>query len=101
MKFDDALVERLARRLQSHDEIGVRCFWEDYKPAIIDILNELFDWQPIDTAPKDESWFLSIGNDGSKVPRSARWDEDMWTDEYLSMLEPTHWLPMIPLPEVN
>ena len=55
------------------------------------------EWQPIETAPKDESIILVYSTeDGWAV---ATWnDGNWWTDGGWSHY-PTHWMPLPPAPE--
>lgn len=49
------------------------------------------EWQPIETAPKDGTWFLAYEAD---VPMyTAHWDEDGWYDLEWKC-RPTHWMPL-------
>lgn len=63
-------------------------------------------WKPIITFPKDGTWILcyqQIDNKTYKI-QSARWHDGVlggpgW--EYSVKYYPTHWRPMIDLPEIN
>ena len=56
------------------------------------------NWQPIETAPKDGRDLLIFGSGGIVI---GWWDDSCryWChqDLYLSIDEPTHWMPL-PLP---
>lgn len=56
------------------------------------------EWQPIETAPKDE-WILVFGtHTRSLCPvLTVRWDGDEWQsgdDGYRPYVVPTHWMPL-------
>lgn len=56
------------------------------------------DWQPIETAPKDGTWFLACCRDGI-VPRLVRWADrydrlPIGNDHAVWSSLPTHWLPI-------
>lgn len=58
------------------------------------------EWQPIETAPKDGSVVLGwcvyqYGSDG-KAMFISWWDDARWVDDYITEVNPIHW---IPLPE--
>lgn len=59
-----------------------------------------FDWQPIDTAPKDGSQILLadrlVAADGYFEP-SANNDKGSWIWPYV-LRNPTHWMPLTNLP---
>ena len=71
---------------------------------------ELMDWQPIETAPKDGRWVLVCGGNWRVImawyalnPRIDRayWKvSDEWDDYELADDQPTHWMPL-PEPPVN
>ena len=72
------------------------------------------DWQPIETAPKDGSKVLlvvrgrvHIGSyfntvrieHGVEVSRHEGWNwGDIWLSLYLDKPQPTHWMPLPPVP---
>jgi hypothetical protein len=55
-------------------------------------------WQPIETAPKDGTWFLA--HEPGESMKAMRWDTDTrdknhaWRDHELLKYEPTHWMPL-------
>jgi hypothetical protein len=51
------------------------------------------DWQPIETAPKDdETWVLAFNGDEYAV---CIWTGEYWSDnEYMMRPQPTHWMPL-------
>lgn len=59
----------------------------------------MIDWQPIETAPRDErvllwdGWWVFIGEDVSAVAPEA---ERCWLDESMDIppMDPTHWAPL-------
>lgn len=54
------------------------------------------DWLPIDSAPKDGSWFMGFENVGLRtgLQRQCRWHNDRWNDGGYDPSEPTHWMPL-------
>lgn len=56
------------------------------------------EWQPIETAPRDGTWFLAVME--GFVPDVVRWHEGKWQhDEDGDSLLPenwplTHWMPL-------
>lgn len=82
------------------------------------------EWQPIETAPKDGSWIV-LGRHSWTVLPVARWGEVFdgewafdawlladptlclgvddgvlgWADDHESDAMPTHWMPVLSLPE--
>ena len=108
-------------RLDEHEH-------RDAYPAILDAMNALRAplpiWQPIDTAPKDGTWVLLAGgtcvvDEGrpAKRPVTAQWSgfvnsrtgnrsgrwQFAWYDSgyYGTYSDPTHWMPLPPLPHVH
>lgn len=67
---------------------------------------ELLDksqWQPIETAPKDEEWVMLL-DDPELIPVFALWDEDAgeWiTAGTRKVVHPTHWMPLPDPPEAK
>lgn len=74
------------------------------------------EWQPIETAPKDGTWVLVYGfiNDGYQNEcriTTAQWAKVLdYSDQYCwryahyesghyGQIEPTHWMPLPPLPK--
>jgi len=59
-------------------------------------------WQPIETAPKDESWFLMVDTHGDMAV--GLFDIDLGIihdprDEYdVGVTHPTHWMPLLAPP---
>lgn len=66
--------------------------------------NEQYQWQPIESAPKDGTFIMLImaGNNPHSnepyIPAILRWLSDRWgdddTDEDWSNWKPTHWMPL-------
>lgn len=74
-------------------------------------------WQPIETAPKDGTWILITGGEGNwpdtdevapvvsafcekNYHGEDTWHYCFWEGGWYSMYEnPTHWMPLPPLPE--
>lgn len=60
-----------------------------------------FDWQLIETAPRDGTEILVVAEDSLWI---ASYDSrtEAWSDQGCVEFDadPTYWLPMIPLPEV-
>lgn len=65
-------------------------------------IRAVFDWQPIETAPRDGTEILAVVDDSLWIA-SYDSDAEAWTDQGCVEFDtdPTHWLPMIPLPEVK
>jgi hypothetical protein len=58
-------------------------------------------WRPIETAPKDGTWIITISHPWSSIPVSLHWDGSRWWDDNLGDAgewQPTHWLPRSALP---
>jgi len=61
-------------------------------------------WHPIETAPRDGTWFLVYRKDGGVVV-ACRHNPSSRTDEILSVpgryaqVETTHWMPLPPPPQ--
>lgn len=65
------------------------------------------EWQPIETAPKDGTWFISakfVGHPShptalwwvAKTQWSVRWNK-LWDGiEPSGLADPTHWIPIQP-----
>ena len=56
------------------------------------------EWQPIETAPKDGREILGWFGSASVI----RWHigtESFWTDGFMRLREPTHWMPLPEPPE--
>ena len=62
------------------------------------------EWRPIETAPKDGSWFLGYDEDGPRLV--CCWSEEVqdWVadsrDIYTDAVTLTHWMPL-PDPPVS
>jgi hypothetical protein len=60
----------------------------------------MIDWQPIETAPRDGTWFLAFGKHSRDrcTMMVICWDGDPdWVsadDGYRPYLSPTHWMPL-------
>lgn len=58
------------------------------------------EWQPIETAPKDQRWLLFGGPKG-RVPYVGRWfvwaglnaENGFWQSHCIEV-KPTHWMPL-------
>lgn len=66
-------------------------------------------WQPIDTAPKDGTWFLAYWpvhsfEDRVRVTQFSSWANDeidrafVDADDFIDWTSPTHWMPLPPPP---
>ena len=110
-----AQVEAQAQRCADYEDLV-----QHYKHQRDEAYNESFDWQPIETAPKDGTWVLLATNNPD--PISGIPDLDIWfpyvglgryiadTDyddrgwmrcsEYSVNFEPTHWMPL-PKPPIK
>lgn len=55
------------------------------------------DWQPIETAPKDEDFEEILVWNGDWVC-SAVLFEGNWIDHFYDIVTPTHWMPLPPPP---
>lgn len=56
-------------------------------------------WQPIETAPKDGEWIMTIlqgsqYNGEPYIPAITMWDLEGWIDENHNYHHPTHWKPL-------
>lgn len=91
---------------------------EEFKQAMIEISkiliaefngkNKSFDWQPIETAPKDGTWILVTGWDGG-LPNPKRyyctcrfdkdWGSFLESSDYVACDDFTHWRPLPVSPE--
>lgn len=114
MKFDDALIDRAARGIAFADPCkgSLDVFSPEEQRIIRDlairILSSIYDWQPIESAPKDGRIVLLV--DGERC-YSGYWTDDLeddganwWIpdgDAIIGDDKFTHWLPMIPHPEVK
>lgn len=61
------------------------------------------DWQPIDTAPKDGTWFVAwdpLLNVNGGGPFICAYDSSLkqFFDVSAGIEEPTHWMPLPPPP---
>jgi len=67
----------------------------------------MMNWQPIETAPKDETWVLLFFGDGPWPPEANGIDIGFWSEEYGDWFDseaagnsltehskPTHWQPL-------
>ncbi len=60
----------------------------------------MMDWQPIETAPKDGSKFISAWrcgvSDWQNVSPDTYWwiREGKWISDSDGLIEPTHWMPL-------
>ena len=122
MNIEPALVGKVAAVVRSE-----RLKHTDPSDAVLALaaIRAIFDWQPIETAPKVKNqpvlicWRERVKRSGPKQYRffvsEGMWDDgtadnepqDFNSDDASWVLpssdgfeEPTHWLPMIPLPEV-
>lgn len=65
-------------------------------------------WQPIETAPKDGTWVLTIGKNGAgfwTIPQTVRWT-GLWESpvhdaRVEAYHQPTHWMPLPPAPTTD
>lgn len=73
-----------------HDEEADLC-WNAWQAATAN------QWQPIDTAKKEEMRDLIVFN--GEV-RHGQWWEGYWIDSFQEYMEPqpTHWMPLPPAP---
>ncbi len=67
------------------------------KDAEIERLKRATEWQPIETAPKDETFILSWHKDGGR-PEMTRYKNGEWTKW---AIEPTHWMPLPDAPNTK
>lgn len=63
-------------------------------------------WQPIETAPKDGTFFLAWNGNWRGVAQyfePAYEDDPIWVDETTEFIHPppTHWMPLPPPPKEN
>lgn len=65
------------------------------------------EWQPIETAPKDENTYVLACRAGSKIPAVLGWDGDgeeghwyWFNGVFREDVIPTHWMPL-PDPPVS
>jgi hypothetical protein len=63
-----------------------------------DFLNRLPEWQPIETAPKDDMIEVLTWNGTSVAVATWAWDWK-WQTSGLPAFEPTHWMPLPEPPE--
>lgn len=86
---------------------------EEFKQAMIEIskiliagfngINKSFDWQPIETAPKDGTEILLFSPNGiiQGFFNGQRWKQDIFyenSDDYF-IFSPSHWMPLPDSPE--
>lgn len=118
IKFSEELSFRIAKVL-ALDEVraeNFRYLSEEYRgkplPKAMSVLSVVFDWQPIETAPKDTVLFgncdpAAILVTNGKICQMAQWYDffDRWAVAYEGSrlkFKPTHWLTTdIPLPEIK
>ncbi len=59
--------------------------------------NNTLDWQPIETAPRGETFILAC-RAGSEIAGVLGWDEDhgwyWYNDMFQPRVIPTHWMPL-------
>lgn len=98
----EAQVEAQAQRCADYEDLV-----KHYKHQRDEAYNESFDWQPIETAPKDGTW-VTLGTDTPDAPcgiesldcwfpavcqgRYVRGSGWMRCSEYSVNIEPTHWM---------
>lgn len=70
-------------------------------------LSKLMEWQDISTAPKDGT-FILLYSPGDGRADLGVWQDtvswgECWTDDdmFCNLLNPTHWIPLPPIPEVK
>ena len=59
-------------------------------------------WQPIETAPRDGRWVMTINvtryggisDMVQKLPSIAWWNGAAWNDGEDDLMPPTHWMPL-------
>ena len=56
-------------------------------------------WQPISTAPKDNSWILALMRTGRQTV--VRWGGGTWEDDNRLCRDPVRWMPLPAVPKVN
>lgn len=101
MKISDELVDRVARAIAFDDPNDSLDFFPDeeqqiFRDQAVRILSATFDWQPIESAPKDGTEVLGRVEGGV-----CNLFFDTAQGQWNCNKQPTHWLPMIPLPEVK
>lgn len=107
--LDDLKIECLSRYILGTDP-ELNQFTEDVICSTIDYLHAkglLTAWQPMETAPKDGSGFIGyqkISDEQYVISACAFYGEFVWINwgEGLNTsANPTHWMPLPKLPEVN
>lgn len=66
-------------------------------------------WRPIETAPQDTTWrgWILLKVDGWNGATVGRWNKDHpdfkvgWVSQAGMFVEPTHWMPIPPLPDLT
>lgn len=105
-----ALVERLeARETCSCGICDGTVLVNPDGPEAATMLRSFMDggWRPIETAPRDGTWFLAVWNDSRLTAVSTpaygviMWDGDEWREADDIVSEPTHWLPLPTPPAVE
>ena len=75
-------------------------------------MTDALTWQPIETAPKDGSWFLGYWPVHSREDQicTTSWSDDAidgfmgrFVDnaDHLDWLQPSHWMPLPAAPQTN
>lgn len=84
---EDEMIERVAAAIagevSTHDLV-----WSDMQRIARVVLNDVFDWQPIKTAPKDGSPILTFNSRHSAPPVVVRWTEE---NLYEGIEHEPHW----------
>lgn len=109
--FEADLDLRIAKAITPGD-VQTEAFWslgdkerrELYR-IVSCVLSAIFDWRPIETAPKADKHITYIvgSEDGYLAQTNRRRMAGKFLDIFNNPLNftPTHWPPMIPLPEVR